>query len=157
MKSIAAALLCLGVGLTPVFSQGSGEPGPRPRREEAGPRMMDHMVRALNLTPEQKTKWDGIVAKHKPAREAKHKAALDAGKAYQEAMRKPETKAEDLKTLHRAAADAKFDVLMEHRAQRQELRDILTPEQREKAAFILGRMERGMRGPRDGHGEGGMR
>jgi Spy/CpxP family protein refolding chaperone len=123
--------------------------------------MMDHMVKALNLTPEQKTKWDGILAKHKPAQEARRKAAMEADKALRDAMKKPDAKPEELKALHRAAADARFDAQLEHRAQRQELRDLLTPEQREKAAFILGRMEGGRRGhgwgQGGGHPEGGMR
>ena len=106
--------------------------------------MTDRFVKALALTPDQKTRFDAVMAAHKAPLETKRKAS----------MKEPETKAEDLKTLHRAAADADLDMLLEHRSQRQEIRALLTPEQREKAARLEGRMEGRMQGHKGFRGDG---
>jgi Spy/CpxP family protein refolding chaperone len=74
-------------------------------------------------------------------------------------MEKPDSSPDSLKAMNRSLADLKFDRRMEFRAMRQDLRAVLTPEQREKAARMEGRME-GMRMARGGwgmRGEGGMR
>jgi Spy/CpxP family protein refolding chaperone len=116
-------------------------------------RMYERIGEKLNLTDAQKAACKDIIGKHRPAMIAKHKAAKEARKAFFEAVMKPETAPDTLKTLNRAAADARLEAMLEGRAMRQELRAVLTPEQREKAAFILGRMA-GMHGD---HGRwGGM-
>jgi len=79
-----------------------------------------------------------------------------AVQALFEAMQKPETAPETLKGLHRTLSDLEFDRLLEFRAMRQEMRVVLNPDQREKAARMEGRME-GMRMARGGRGwDGGM-
>ena len=157
MKTIATAVLALGLALTPGFSQGTPEARPRPRPEEFKQKMTDRFFKELALTPDQKTKADAIMAAHKGPMETKRGAAEGARKAFMEALKKPDTKVEDLKALHRASADANLDLLLEHRSQRQEIRALLTPEQREKAARLEGRMEGRMKGHRGGFPEGGMR
>ena len=158
MKMFAPAALALGICMA-----GSAQapapapaPAPRPRMEEGRPRMMEHMARALHLTEAQKASIKDIHAKHQAALEGKRKAAGDTRRAFGEAVRKADTPAADLKKLHAAMADANLDLLLEHRAQRQEVHAVLTPEQREKAARLEGRME-GMRMRREGrHGRSGM-
>ena len=158
MKRLALVALFLGAALAPGFAQD------RPRRDEGpgrpegmGPNLKDHLEKALKLTPDQKAKVDAIQARHKPAMEAKREAAQTARKAFMEAMKNVDAKAEDLKALHRAMADADFDALLEHRSQRQEFRAILTPEQREKAAWFEGRREGRRMHRGGGPGEEGMR
>lgn len=155
MKPLVVSVFALGICLLPAQAQDAS--APRPRKEDRQPRMQEHLERALHLTDAQKTTVGEIRGKHKAALETKRAAAQSAHKAFSEAMRNPDAKPEDLKTLHRAQADASLDLLLEHRAQRQEIRAILTPEQREKAARIEGRMEGRMMGHGGGFPGGGMR
>ena len=114
------------------------------------------MAAQLNLTEAQKASLKDIQAKHKDSFAAKKKAAMAARKAFFEAIQKPETAPETLKALHRTLSDLEFDRMLEFRAMRQEMRAVLNPEQREKAARMEGRME-GMRMARGGRGwDGGM-
>jgi len=157
MKPLALAALALGIVTLAAFAQ-TPQPAPQAtqtRGEGFRGKMEDRMDRALRLTDAQKASVKEIRAKHRAAVDAKMHAAKDARKAFGEAMHKPETKPEDLKTLHAAMASADFDLLMERRAQRQEIKAILTPEQRERAARLEGRMEgmrMGHRGGMDGDG-----
>jgi len=142
MRTLATAAFALGICLAPALAQDA--PVPRPRMGDRLPRLEERFDRALHLSDAQKASVKEIRARHRPALEARRATAETAHKAFSEAMKNPEAKPEDLKTLHRAQADANLDLLLEHRAQRMEIRAILTPEQREKAARLLGRME-GMR------------
>jgi Spy/CpxP family protein refolding chaperone len=162
MNTLTPAVLALGFALTPAFSQATPEkqPGQPPRAEEGARRMeerrQDRLDKALNLTDAQKTAIRDLRAKHRDALEAGRKAAQEAHKAFADALRKAETTPEELRKLHRAASDATFEQLLAHRTQRQEIRALLTPEQREKSARMEGRME-GMRmGRHDGHPGMGM-
>ncbi len=155
MRKLAPAALALGICLAPALAQDAPAPRPRmgARMGDRMDRMEERFDRVLHLTDAQKASVKEIRAKHKPAIEAKRAALETARHAFGEALKNPEAKPEDLKTLHRAQADASLDMLLEHRAQRLEIRAILTPEQREKAAGLLGRME----GMRMRHGGGGPR
>ena len=137
MRPFAIAALALAVTALTAFAQPAPGPRPGPDREKR----QERLDRALNLTDAQKATVKEIRAKHQQGAEARHKAAQDARKAFREALLKPETKPEELRTLHRAAADAELELMLDQRAQRQEIRAILTPEQREKAAFLIGRGE----------------
>jgi len=139
MKPLAIAALALGVTMLTAFAQPAPEVLARPEAQRQ--KGQDRLDRALNLTDAQKTSVKEIRAKHREGAEARQKAAQDARKAFRDAFLKPETKVEDLKALHQAAADAQLAQLLDQRAQRQEIRAILTPEQREKAAFLMGRAE----------------
>lgn len=145
--SILALLLTMG--LVPVSGQ-----RPRPDRAHERPHL------GMNLTGDQKKQAEALRAKHKDAIEAKHKALDEARKAFQEAARKPDATPETLRSLHQALADKQFDLMQIHRSQRLAMRELLTPEQRERAEHIRGRHE-GMRmgrmmdrGP-EGRGERG--
>lgn len=161
MRSIASIALAvaLGSGLMPAMAQGA--PGPdgantMPGRDGHSGWMEGRMAAQLNLTEAQKASLKDIQAKHKDSFAAKKKAAMAARKAFFEAIQKPETAPETLKALHRTLSDLEFDRMLEFRAMRQEMRAVLNPEQREKAARMEGRME-GMRMARGGRGwDGGM-
>jgi len=102
--------------------------GPRPEqgpRHEMGPRFQ-----CANLTEAQKTSLKAIADKHQAALEAKRKAESDAQEAFHKAMQDPTTKDADLKTLFEKTNEARFAMLLEHRAMEQESQAILTPEQR---------------------------
>jgi len=150
MKPLAFAALALGVTMLPGFAQEARNPRTRPG--DVQERMLNHLDRALNLTDAQKASAKEIRAKHKDGMEAKRKAAQDARTAFTEGLGRTETSADDLRKLHRAMADAQFELLLDHRQMRQEFHAILTPEQREKAARLEGRME----GLRMGHRGGPM-
>ena len=118
----------------------------------------------LHLSEAQKTSFQAIHAKHQDSLAGKRKALEAAHAAFKEAEKAPDAKPETLKALHRTLSDAAFELRLEHRAMKQEIRAILTPEQREQSARFEGRME-GMRmshrggrqeqwGPRDGHPKG---
>jgi len=121
--------------------------------------MRGRMEDQLDLTPAQKASFQAIFARHKDSMAARRKASFAAREAFTEAVKKPETTPEALKALHRTLSDLRFDGMMERRTMRQELRAVLTPDQREQAARMEGRME-GMRmarsGGRGGWGEGGF-
>jgi len=141
--ALAAALLALGVSLS---AQGRG-PGFGPGRGFAageGPGM-----KGLNLTEDQKTNLKAIHDSHQGALKAKLDAARAARQALREAMTQAATDAKTLQALHEKAAAAQFDVMLEHRALRQEILPLLTAEQ--KTRFEQGPM--GM-GPRGGRGMG---
>ena len=128
----------------PAGPQGLCCPGAR------GPQgFADRMASQLKLTDAQKASFQAILAKHKDSMADQGKALKAARKAFLEAMQKPETTPESLKALHRGLSDLQFNRMLERRAMRQEIRAILTPDQREQAARLEGRME-GMRLARGG-------
>ena len=143
------ATLALPLALSLGFAQAQGVPAP-PSCQGMCPMAKGHqgfadrMATQLKLSEAQKTSFQAILAKHKDSLAGKGKAAQEARKALFEAMQKPESTPESLKALHRTVSDLQFDRMLEHRAMRQEIRAILTPDQREQAARMEGRME-GMR------------
>jgi len=154
MKNIISAALALGIAALPVAAQDAPKarpeaPGPREGRAMA-PRMQERMAKALGLTDDQKAKIKAIREKHQEGAEARRKASREARKAFMDAYGKSETSVEELRRLHRAAADAQMEALLDHRAQRDEIRALLTPEQREKAARFRGFMEGMMSARRQG-------
>lgn len=140
--------LALGTGLA---AQDTPAP-PMPQRQAGHDWTQGPMAARLKLTDTQKASLKEITGKHKPALMAKGRAAKDARRAFFEAAQKPETSADTLRTLHRAMSDQGLEFLLERRAMRQEIRAVLTPDQREQAARMEG-MKEGMRMAR---GFGGM-
>jgi len=144
--ALAVAFLALGTSL---HAQGYG-PGCGPGRggfdsgQGAGPGL-----RSLNLNADQQAKVKAIHERHQAAFKTKGDAAQAAHKALSEAMLNAATDAKTLQAQHEKASAAQFDLLLEHRAVRQEILPLLTPEQ--KAQFEKGPM--GM-GPRGGRGRG---
>jgi Spy/CpxP family protein refolding chaperone len=137
------SLTMLGLALAlPAMAQTPSAPAAQAPMEHQGrshDMMMARMAEKLNLTEAQKASCKDILAKHKDSLMAKGKAAREARRAFFEAAQKPETSPDALKALNRTAADARIEAMLEGRAMRQELRAVLTPDQREKAAYIMGR------------------
>jgi Spy/CpxP family protein refolding chaperone len=153
--------LALGSSLLPAMAQGAPAPAPGckmcPGPEGRRDMMMKRMADKLQLTEAQRASCKAVIEKHKGSLKAKGMAAREARKAFFEAMKKPDTAPDTLKALNRAQADTRLEATLERRALRQELRAILTPEQREKAAFMMGQ-RMGMRhgGPGGWEGRGGF-
>jgi len=144
--------LTFGLGFLPATGHECPCPDPGPRAEK----LDDRFATALHLTEAQKASIKELRARHKDGLEARRKAMETAWTAFREAERKPETRPEDLKILHRTASDLAFDLRQERKAIRREIGALLTPEQREKAAYLLGRME-ARRGSHRGHDHEGDR
>ncbi len=146
LAALAVAMLTLGVALS---AQGPGL-GPR-HGMDRGPGM-----KGLRLTEDQQTQVKAIHERHQAAFKAKGEAARAAHEAMRTAMADAATDAKTLQALHDQASAAQFQMMLEHRALRQEILPLLTAEQ--KTRFEKGPMgmgpggERGM-GPR---GKGGM-
>lgn len=163
-----ALALFLGAGSLAVSAQ-SAQPAPAmpaaggcpmmgqaPGQEKSHDWLQGRMAAQLQLTEAQKASLKAITDKHKASLASKRKAVMDARRAFFTALQNNDSSADALKTLHRTLSDLTFERMMEGRAMRQEIRAVLTPEQREKAARMEGRME-GMRMARSGfRGEGGM-
>jgi Spy/CpxP family protein refolding chaperone len=88
--------------------------------------------RGLNLSEAQKTQLKALHERHQKTLEAKRDAALAAGKALHEALAKTSTDVATLRSLNDKAAAARLDLLLEHRALRQEVLPLLTAEQKAK-------------------------
>jgi Spy/CpxP family protein refolding chaperone len=146
-------LLALALAL-PVMAQTPTAPAPPAAPQEG--RFFDRMQRMadkLQLTEAQRASCKAIIMKHRDSLKAKGKAAREARRAFFEAKQKPETTPDVLRSLNRTMADTRIEATIEGRTMRQELRAELTPDQREKAAFMMGRQA----GMRRGHGDwGGM-
>ncbi len=145
--AFAFALLAIGASLSaqgrgPGFGPGrGGEPG-------AGRGFM-----GMQLTEAQQVQVKGIHDRHQASLKAKGDVAAAAHKAMREAMANAATDAATLKVLHEKVAAAQFEMMLEHRALRQEILPLLTAEQ--KAWFEKGPMGMGARrGPRKGPGAG---
>jgi len=145
--ALVVALLAIGTALS---AQGSSfGPGRGPLGEGRG-------LRGLHLSEAQQAQVKAIHDKHQAAFKAKGETAQAAHKALFEAMQNTATEASTLKALHDKASAAQFDLLLEHRAARQEILPLLTAEQ--KARFEKGPMGMGPHGGRGrGPGFGGRR
>jgi len=158
MRSPVLAALVLGITVLPAAAQDAPPPGPRAEapapghRRAAPPRVRERMARELGLTEEQRAKIKEIRQKHEAGAGARMKAAMEARKAFADAFRDHATSVEELRRLHGAASQARLEALLDQRAQREEIRAVLTPEQREKAAHWRGLMEGMGRGMRHGMG-----
>ncbi len=141
--AFALALLAIGTSLSaqgrgPGFGPGhGGEPGQGPA------------FKGMNFTEAQQVQVKAIHDRHQATLKAKGEVAAAAHNAMREAVANATTDAATLKVLHEKAAAAQFDMMLEHRALRQEILPLLTAEQ--KARFEKGPM--GM-GPRRGRGKG---
>ncbi len=131
LASIGTALLAQGPG-----RQGGFGPGPG--------------FKGLNLTESQRAQAKAIHERHQAALQSRQEAAEAARKAVHEAMLNPATDVKALQALHEKASAAQFELMLEHRALRQEFQAILTPEQK---ALAEKRMAEGPRAP-GGRGPG---
>lgn len=141
ITAFAFALLAVGASLS---AQGRG-PGFGPGRGgESGRGFL-----GMNITEAQQVQVKAIHERHQASLKAKGDVAAAAHKAMREAMANTATDAATLKLLHDKATAAQFDMMLEHRALRQEILPLLTAEQ--QARFEKGPADRG---PRRGRGKG---
>ena len=159
--------LSLGLGLAPLGAnepqaptpKGSATPAPVEKSQPRGPRVEgrvqrgDRMAGYLKLTDDQRAKIKAIHEKYKDELKGHREATHLARKAFFEAAKDPNTSVDQLRKLHQALSDQNFDMMLARRALRLETRQVLTPEQREKAAEAQGRIEERMKHRREHRGE----
>ena len=153
VTAITLAMGWVGMGILPASAQDCPPPQHRLHQPERGPLCEEGI---LKLSEAQKASLQAIRAKHEESLAAKRKAAQAAHAAFAQAEQKPETRPETLKSLHRTLADQSFEARLEHRAMKEEIRAILTPEQREQSARMEGRREGLWMAHRGGMAEKGM-
>lgn len=142
--AIAAALLIIGTALSAQgFGPGAG-PGPGPRNS---PSHEGRGFKGLNLTEAQQAQMKAIHDQHQPTIKAKLETVAAARKAMHAAMADASSDTKTLKALHDQVSAAQFDLMLEHRAIRQEILPLLTAEQ--KVQF-----EKHPMGPHEGRGMG---
>ena len=148
---LAAGLLALGGSL---FAQAPGPGCGRGFGPGPGPAGEGRMLRRLNLTDAQKAQVKAIHQAHQSAFQAKGDAAKAARQAMHDAMVNSATDSKTLQALHEKVSAAQFDLMLEHRAVRQEILPLLTPDQ--KTQFEQGPMGKGQgRGQGQGRRPGG--
>ena len=145
LAAVALALI-VGAGVPPALAQAPvAAPAPQAARADKphGPEawFLGPMADRLKLTDAQKTAIKAVFDQHRPGLEANRKAVRAARHDLMEALGKPDTPEDTLKTLHRTASDLEFQGQLERRAMRREIRTVLTPDQREQVARMEGRME----------------
>ena len=143
--------LVFGLGLIPLAAQPSSNPDGGAGQGQ----MMGRMADQLKLTENQKTQIQAIQSRHADATKTKAQAAAETRKAFRDAAQNLDTPPAQLKTLYQAKSDKAFDLLLEHRTTHNEIRTLLTPEQRiemdKLRAYRQGLMQ-GRRG-KGGHGK----
>lgn len=146
--------LALLLGALPLLAQpGPGCPrGERPRQGH----MMGRMAECLKLTADQKARIQELHTRHREANEPKLKAAQEARKALQEAMRTPATPPERLKALHQTVSDLRFEQMMARRTLHEAVQAVLTPEQRAQAERLRAERQEQPQGRRGGGKRGGF-
>ena len=120
--------LVLGLGILPLAAQPSDTPN-TPLVSPSGP-LKGHLAERLKLTEDQKTQIQTVLTRHGETIKTRAQAAAEARKAFREAERNPEAMNDQLKTLYQAKSDQDFGLMLEHRSQQNEIRALLTPEQR---------------------------
>ena len=157
--------LVLGLAFAPLAAyepqapKPSATPSPMEKGKPHRPRMEgrakrgDRMAKYLKLSDDQRAKIKAIHERHKDAMKGKREATQQTRRTFFEAAKDPNTSVEQLRNLHRAMSDQNFDMLLARRALRLETRQVLTPEQREKAAEAHGLMEARMHHRRERMGK----
>ena len=145
--------LVLGLGLAPLAAQPYSHSSAGPHQGQG--QMLDRMADALKLTDSQKTQFQAIRAKHAEVVKAEFQAAREARKAFRVALRDPAATAAQLKPLYQAQADRRFELMLDHRAMRSEIRALLTPEQRVEMDKLQAFRQGYRQGMKRGHGMGG--
>jgi Spy/CpxP family protein refolding chaperone len=128
-----------------------------PSQQERQHRRLERAAEFLKLTEAQKASIKAIHEKNRDGAKARRDTAQAAAKAFHEAARDPKVTTDQLRRLHQALADARFEAFSAHRSMQLEVRGLLSPEQREQAAtlrgMVLGRRE-GLMRMRGGRGQG---
>ena len=122
-------LAILFAALLPLAAQ---TPAPAPAPHAPGA-MGDPMAAALGLTPDQQTRMKAIRDKYRESGRAEHEAAQAQAQAFRAAMEDSKASEAQLRQAFDQMNAARFQRLLQHRAMRQELRAVLTPDQQAKA------------------------
>ncbi|HWQ09273.1 MAG TPA: Spy/CpxP family protein refolding chaperone [Holophaga sp.] len=128
-RPIKLCALALGLGILPLAAHPRG-PFAGASAETRGTFMLGRLAERLKLTESQKTQIQDILARHKETAGDKAKAAWEAARSFRDASQDPATPPAQLKTLYQASSDKRFELMLDLRARRSEVRAILTPEQR---------------------------
>lgn len=92
-----------------------------------------HLAEALDLSPDQQTRLKAIRDKHQAALKADQEASRAQAEAFRTAMEDPKASEAQLRQAFDQMNARRFQALLDRRAQRQEMRAVLTPEQQAKA------------------------
>lgn len=130
MKALILTLATLLPLTAALPSQAQETPG-----RSRGPRGQ-HLARALNLTADQQTRIHVLRASHRGAVAPLRTSAQGARAALAQALQDPATPEATLRELHQKTSEAHFQLLLAGRANRAQVRALLTPEQREKASAL---------------------
>ena len=128
MKSMLGVVLAFTLVAFPQSAQASPLPGARAER----------LIRDLGLTEAQLASIHAIREKHRPDLLLRRDAARQSGLALRTALGDVATPRPRLQSLHDQASAARFEWMLARRSIRQEIRAVLTPEQRERAAELRG-------------------
>lgn len=155
MTRLAFGLSALTLALLlPARAAEPPAPANPPSQSDRAPRM----AKRLGLSAEQSTQLQALRTRHQEAIRPLREAVDKAQEAFHAALRQP--KADNLKELHQTLVDRRWDLLTAQRTHQQEVRALLSPEQRERVAEFRGRMQgrrEAMHGGREGHGRRGFR
>ena len=87
----------------------------------------------LGLTPEQQAQRKAIFEKYRDGARASHEAARAQTQAFRTAMEDPKASEAQLRQAFDQMNAQRFQAMIQHRAMRQEMRAVLTPDQQAKA------------------------
>ena len=136
MKTIFGTTLILALLALPLAAQ----PGPD------GSHRAERIGRHLELTEAQKASILAIRDKHRSDLVLRRDAVKHAQIDLRSALQDPGTPEPQLRALYDKASAARFDMILAQRSVRMEIRAILTPEQRAKAAEMRDHTRRGFAG-----------
>jgi Spy/CpxP family protein refolding chaperone len=149
IQIVVRVLFVMGAALAPAAAQQPDHPktdAPRHVRDAA---RAEGVARRLKLTETQRAAIKEIRARHGEALKAHRLTLREARRTYREAARDPKATIDQLRPLHEAMARRQFELMADRRAQREEIRALLTPEQREEAAHLRGAAQERLRERRE--------
>jgi Spy/CpxP family protein refolding chaperone len=136
MKLMAAFALCAALGAQALPEGPGGKAGMPPApggRVHPGPMAPAPWLHMLNLTEAQDKQVQAIQEQHRPAREARRKAAMARAAALRDALEDPGASEAQIRALHAAESEARLQERLEERALLLEVNGVLTREQQAKA------------------------
>ena len=107
------------------------------------------MARRLKLSEAQKSSIKAIRDRHADSLKTGRQGAREARRAFHEASRDAATPVERLRSLHQVMAQRQLELVLARRTMRDEVRALLTAEQREEAARLRGVAEGRMKARRE--------
>ena len=141
--------LALGFALLPAAAQrgpGGFEKGPEAR--------MERLAERLNLTPEQQEQFQQVFAGHREDVAPLMERKREAGVALREAIRAETFNEAGVREAAMRVAEIDVELAVVRAAQRQQLREVLDPEQLEQLDRLHERRGATARGPGRGDADG---